>query len=158
MQAVYQDESGPAKIWSSLLRVKESHLWDLDGFVVQDTKYLKPEWILWIGYLGICKVECKDGGISIQHRNKDESVVLQSVNGLSTDRNGLISLNFKSVAEQNGNFDEMEQGFKKNSLGRLLPGLSYKNDPQFGILGTDEVFDAVDMVQGLDEDGFLVVK
>jgi hypothetical protein len=77
---------------------------------------------------------------------------------LSTDRNGLISLNFKSVAEQNGDFDEMEQGFKRNSLGRLLPGLSYIKEPRFGILGIDRMRDEVDFVKGLDEDGFLEVK
>jgi hypothetical protein len=158
MLAVYQEVSGPTKIWSSLLRIKETHLWDLEGFVVQDNKYLKPEWILWVAYLGICTVECNNECIAIHHRRKEESAALPFINGLSTERNGLISLNFRSVSELKGNFDEMEQGFKQNSLGRLLPGLSYKIDPQFGILGVDEVFDEVKLVKGLDEDGFLEMK
>ena len=52
----------------------------------------------------------------------------------------------------------MEQGFKRNSLGRLLPGLSYVTEPRFGILGIDRVRDELDFVKGLDEDGFLEVK
>ena len=158
MLATYQELSGPTKIWSSFLRVSETHLWDQQGFMVNMNEYLKPEWILWIAYLGLCKVEYKDGFLSVWHSKKKEAIDLQLVNGLSTDRNGLISLNFKSVAEQNGDFDEMEQGFKRNSLGRLLPGLSYIKEPRFGILGIDRMRDEVDFVKGLDEDGFLEVK
>jgi hypothetical protein len=158
MVSTYQEVRGPTKIWSSFLRVSETHLWDQEGFMLQVNEYLKPEWILWVAYLGLCKVEYKNGFLSVWHSNKSEEIDLQLVNGLSTDRNGLISLNFKSVAEQNGDFDEMERGFKRNSLGRLLPGLSYVKEPRFGILGIDRSRDEVDFVKGLDEDGFLEVK
>jgi 1-acyl-sn-glycerol-3-phosphate acyltransferase len=158
MLSTFQEVTGPTKIWSSFLRVSETHLWDQEGFTVQVSEYLKPEWILWVAYLGLCKVEYKNGFLSVWHSNKSEAIDLQLVNGLSSDRNGLISLNFKSVAEQNGDFDEMERGFKRNSLGRLLPGLSYVKEPRFGILGIDRSRDEVDFVKGLDEDGFLEVK
>ena len=52
----------------------------------------------------------------------------------------------------------MERGFKRNSLGRLLPGLSYVTEPRFGILGIDRVRDELDFVKVLHEDGLLEVK
>ena len=77
---------------------------------------------------------------------------------MSTERNGLVSINFKSIAESKGQFDDLEHGFKKNSLGRLLPGFSYSTDPEFGIIGIDGVMDRISKVKGLDKEGFLEVN
>ena len=74
MLSTFQEVTGPTKIWSSFLRVSETHLWDQEGFTVQVNEYLKPEWILWVAYLGLCKVKYKNGFLSVWHSNKSEAL------------------------------------------------------------------------------------
>ena len=119
---------------------------------------LNPKWILWVAYIGKRKLFFKDGFLSVFNSKNIESDHLSLVNALSTERNGLVSINFKSIAECKGQFDELEHGFKKNSLGRLLPGFSYCTYPDFGIIGIDGVIDRLSKIKGLDNEGFLEVN
>ncbi|MEJ6523068.1 MAG: hypothetical protein QNL65_02745 [Opitutales bacterium] len=158
MLALFQEVDGCSKIWASYLRIRETHLWDQTGFKVEVDQYLKPEWILWAAFLGGFKVKCSSGFLIIQNPQRRGLDNLQVINGVSTDRNGLISLNFRSIAELKGEFDELERGHKINTFGRLLPGLSYKPEPEFGVIGSDGKIDQIDFVEGIDAEGFLVPK
>lgn len=158
MLNLFKEVGSERKIWASFLRLRETHLWDQIGFKVLTDQYLKPEWILWAAFLGGLTVEFKNEFFVIQNPKIGESENFQIINGLTSDRNGLISLNFQSVAEQKEDFDELERGYKPNTFGRLLPGLSYKKEDGFGVIGCDGTFDRIDFVKGLDEEGFLVKK
>ena len=158
MLALFQEVDGCSKIWASYLRIRETHLWDQTGFKVEVDQYLKHEWIFWAAFLGGFKVKCSSGFLIIQNPQRRGLDNLQVINGVSTDRNGLISLNFRSIAELKGEFDELERGHKINTFGRLLPGLSYKPEPEFGVIGSDGKIDQIDFVEGIDAEGFLVPK
>jgi hypothetical protein len=75
---------------------------------------------------------------------------------LSTEKTGLVSLNYKSNVELTGSYDEFEAGFKENTFGRLLPGLSFISEPAFGVYGTDSLVDSISSVKGIDRDAFLI--
>ena len=158
MLNLFKEVGSEKRIWASFLRLRETHLWDQIGFKVLTDQYLKPEWIMWAAFLGGLTVEFKNGFFVIQNPKIGESENIQIINGLTSDRNGLISLNFQSVAEQKEDFDELERGYKPNTFGRLLPGLSYKKEDGFGVIGCDGTFDRIDFVKGIDEEGFLVKK
>jgi 1-acyl-sn-glycerol-3-phosphate acyltransferase len=158
MLALFQEVDGSRKIWASYLRIRETHLWDQAGFKVECDQHLKLEWILWAAFLGEFLVDCSSGFLIIRNPMRPELDNLQVINGVSTDRSGLISLNYRSVSEQKGEFDELERGYKVDTFGRLLPGLSYTVEPGFGVLGSDGKLDQIDFVEGIDAEGFLVPK
>ena len=64
-------------------------------------------------------------------------------------------MNYRSLAELSGEFDELEVSFKQDTHGRLFPGLSYVKEPKFGILGIDGEIEVLSNVSGFDGDGFL---
>ena len=156
MLAFFQEVDGPRKIWASLLRIRETHLWDQGGFRVTMNQYLKYEWILWAAFLGGFEVEFLNDFLEVRRPGGDSNENVQVVNGVSTNRNGLISLNFHSVAEREVDCEESDIGYKEGTLGRILPGLSFRTEPEFGVVGLDGTFDRLDFVQGLDSQGFLL--
>jgi hypothetical protein len=158
MLALFQEVDGSRKIWASYLRIRETHLWDQAGFKVELDQYLKPEWIFWSAFLGGLMVECSNGFLIIQKPKGHGLDNIQVINGVTSDRNGLIALNFRSVAEQKDEFEELERGYKVDTFGRLLPGLSYKTEPEFGVIGSDGNIDRIEFVEGIDAEGFLVPK
>ena len=158
MFTLFHEIDGPLKAWTSFVRISETHLWDQGGFTVEVNDYLNPKWILWVAYLGKCRVVVQKGILLVQLPGTENLDEYPNINGLSTDRNGLISLNFKSLAQINGHYDELEQGYKEHTLGRLLPGLNYRTEIEFEIIGTDGEFEKVSEVSGVDGEGFLVLK
>ena len=156
MLAFFQEVEGAQKIWASYLRIRETHLWDQGGFKINKDSYLKYEWILWAVLLGGFTVEFFQDALEVRRPGGDSKDALQLVNGISTGKNGLISLNFQSLPERAGDCEESEIGHKDGTFGRILPGLSYRSEPKFGVVGIDGVLDQLDFVQGVDADGFLL--
>lgn len=156
MVTLYQQVSGSLKIWSSYKRLVEINLWDQDCFSVDINSSLCTEWFLWVGLLSQRKIQINPGRISIYKSEKVDTGDIQVITGLSSKANGLISINFKSQVELIGESDELERGYKENSLGRLLPGLCYLTEPTFSVLGIDEEIETFDYVKRVDEDGFLI--
>ena len=153
---LYRQVSGSLKIWSSYKRLVEINLWDQDCFSVDINSSLRTEWFLWVGLLSQRKIQLNSGRISIYKSKEVDTRDVQVITGLSSKANGLISINFKSQVELIGESDELESGYKENSLGRLLPGLCYGTEPTFSVLGIDEEFETFDYVKKVDEDGFLM--
>jgi hypothetical protein len=106
--------------------------------------------------MGKRKVEYTVSSICITKDWKVGNTDFQIVSGLSTEKTGLVSLNYKSSAELVGCFDELEAGFKENTFGRLLPGLSFISAPVYGVYGTDSLLDSISLVKGIDRDAFLI--
>ena len=127
MFTLFHEIDGTLKAWTSFIRISETHLWDQGGFTVEVNDYLNPKWILWVAYLGKCRVVVQKGILLVQLPGTEKLDEYPNINGLSTDRNGLISLNFKSLAQINGHYDELEHGYKEHTLGRLLPGLKLQD-------------------------------
>ena len=121
MLAFYQEVEGARKIWASFLRIREIHLWDQVGFTINKDSYLKYEWIIWPAFLGGFEVEfCKDS-LEVRRSGSDPKDAVQLVNGISTDKNGLISLNFESLKERAGDCEESEIGHKDGNCSPLEP-------------------------------------
>ena len=158
MRAIFQEEGGPRKIWSSFLRLREIHLWDLAAFKFAIDSGLNPEWIFWSAFLGNREILCGPQFIEVHNPKKKKANSVQLTNGISTKRNGLVSFNFRSDAQLQGEVDELEGGYKEKTFGRLLPGLGYQHDPQFGVIGIDGVLDSISIIEGIDKDGFLYQK
>jgi hypothetical protein len=158
MRAIFQEEGGARKIWSSFLRLREIHLWDLAGFKFAIDSDLNPEWIFWSAFLGNREILWGSQFIEVHNPKMKKVNDVQLTNGISTERNGLVSINFRSDAQLQGEVDELESGYKENTFGRLLPGLSYQHDPQFGVIGIDGVLDPISNIEGIDKDGFLYPK
>jgi hypothetical protein len=155
MITLYKQVSGSLKIWSSYKRLVEINLWDQDCFSVDINSSLRTEWFLWFGLLSQRKIQFNPGRIIISKSEEDTGDV-QVITGLSSKANGLISINFKSQVELIGESDELERGYKENSLGRLLPGLCYVTEPTFSVLGIDDGFETFDFIKKVDEGGFLI--
>jgi acyl-[acyl-carrier-protein]-phospholipid O-acyltransferase/long-chain-fatty-acid--[acyl-carrier-protein] ligase len=155
MITLYKLVSGSLKIWSSYKRLVEINLWDQDCFSVDINSSLRTEWFLWFGLLSQRKIQFNPGRIIISKSEEDTGDV-QVITGLSSKANGLISINFKSQVELIGESDELERGYKENSLGRLLPGLCYVTEPTFSVLGIDDGFETFDFIKKVDEGGFLI--
>ena len=155
MNRTLRQKDGAKKIIASSSRLKETHLWDHPSFEVIFDNMIHPEWIIWAALLGNRRVKLTTESISIY---KDKILCekpLQSLNALSSEKNGLISMNYRSLAELSGEFDELEVSFKQDTHGRLFPGLSYVKEPKFGILGIDGEIEVLSNVSGFDGDGFL---
>ena len=108
MLAFFQEVEGAQKIWASFLRIRETHLWDQGGFKVNKDPHLKYEWILWAVLLGGFIVEFFQDALELRRPGGDSKDALQLVNGISTGKNGLISLNFHSLPERAGDCEESE--------------------------------------------------
>jgi len=158
MRAIFQSEGGPRKIWASFLRLREIHLWDLAGFKFAIDSDLNPEWIFWSAFLGNREILWGSQFIEVHNPKMKKGNSVQLTNGISTERNGLVSINFRSDAQLQGEVDELESGYKEKTFGRLLPGLSYQHDPNFGVIGIDGVLDPISNIEGIDKDGFLYPK
>ena len=158
MRAIFQSEGGPRKIWASFLRLREIHLWDLAGFKFAIDSDLNPEWIFWSAFLGNREILWGSQFIEVHNPKMKKGNSVQLTNGISTERNGLVSINFRSDAQLQGEVDELESGYKEKTFGRLLPGLSYQHDPHFGVIGIDGVLDPISNIEGIDKDGFLYPK
>ena len=156
MTEFFQDIQSASRIWVSYSRLREIDLWDQGGFVVNGNSEIQPELVLWVAFMGKRKVEYSVSSICITKDWKIENTDFQIVTGLSTEKTGLVSLNYKSNAELTGSCDELEAGFKENTFGRLLPGLSFISVPAFGVYGTDSLLDSISSVKGVDRDAFLI--
>ena len=64
-------------------------------------------------------------------------------------------MNYRSLAELSGEFDELEVSFKTRYSWSCFTGLSYLKAPKFGILGIDGEIEVLSNVSGFDCDGFL---
>ena len=155
MNRTLRQKDGAKKIIASSSRLKETHLWDHPSFEVIFDNLIHPEWIIWAALLGNRRVKLTTESISIYKDKILGEKPLQSLNALSSEKNGLISMNYRSLAELSGEFDELEVSFKQDTHGRLLPGLSYVKAPKFGILGIDGEIEVLSNVSGFDCDGFL---
>ncbi len=158
MRGILEQPDGAKKIIASSLRLREIHLWDQEGFEVSLDGNIEVAWIVWAAFLGGRKIEFSEKTIIVYNQNTESGRSVQKVNGLSTEKNGLVSLNYRSVFELDGSIDELEDAFKDNTLGRLLPGLSYQNNAYFCLLGMDGEIDIVDGLCAIDADGFLYYK
>jgi hypothetical protein len=156
MTEFFQDVQSATRIWASYSRLREIDLWDQSGFAVDGNSEIQTELILWVAFMGKRKVEYTVSSICITKDWKVENADFQTISGLSTEKTGLVSLNYKSSAELVGSFDELEAGFKENTFGRLLPGLSFISAPVFGVYGTDSLLDPISLVKGIDRDAFLI--
>lgn len=155
MKIIFEDVEGLPKIWSSYLRLQEINLWDQDGFSVKINSLLKPEWFLWIALLSERNVQLNSDGIIICKKTENKTVNFQTISGLSSNGIGLISINFKSFSELSGKSDELDVGYRANTLGRLLPGLSYKFNPSFSVANISGKYESIDIVKDMGADGFL---
>jgi acyl-[acyl-carrier-protein]-phospholipid O-acyltransferase/long-chain-fatty-acid--[acyl-carrier-protein] ligase len=156
MNEYFRDMQSASRIWASYSRLREIDLWDQTGFVVDGNSNIQKELILWIAFMGKRKVEYSVSSICITKNREIQSTDFQIVSGLSTEKTGLVSLNYKSNVELTGSYDELEAGFKENTFGRLLPGLSFISEPAFGVYGTDSLVDSISSVKGIDRDAFLI--
>ena len=155
MKIIFEDVEGLPKIWSSYLRLQEINLWDQDGFSVKINSLLKPEWFLWIALLSERNVQLNSDGIIICKKTENKTVNFQTISGLSSNGIGLISINFKSFSELSGKSDELDVGYRANTLGRLLPGLSYKFNPSFSVANISGKYESIDIVKDMGADVFL---
>ena len=113
---------------------------------------------MWSAFLGNREILWGSQFIEVHNPKMQKVNSVQLTNGISTERNGLVSFNFRSDAQLQGEVDELQSGYKEKTFGRLLPGLGYQQDPQFGVIGIDGTLDPISTIEGIDEDGFLYQK
>ena len=110
------------------------------------------QWFPWFPLLsGVGFAQNEDG--SWESITKDKGTECHKVDGLATSQNGLVALQLPD--EISGN--NIQQGNRKGSWGRMLPGFAYSNkDGEFALNGMKEP-EILPQVS-LDKDGFLIRK
>ena len=110
------------------------------------------QWFPWFPLLSGFGFEQNEDG-SWQTISNDESTSFHRVDGLATPLNGLVALQLPNVISGNN----IQQGTRKGTWGRMLPGFAYSNkDGKFVLNGMNEP-EILPQVS-LDKDGFLIRK
>jgi len=152
------NDPSSTRIYANWMRLREMHLWDYPLLWVRPG--VGPwfqQWLPWIPLLSERVLRFKDEGFLIgkcENCLNQDSVV--EVQGLATDRNGIVSLNGPSATYDGSDQNDGDQvGSKDFSLGRMMVGFSYREEPgSFFVKGVEE--EEVPEVQCMDEDGFLI--
>ena len=152
---VLQDKNEPNCLpWTNWVRLEETNLIDHPRLkILSGSQLWEDQWFPWFPLLAQVGFEQTASGNWVQIVEETPWQAIHPVSGYATPRSGLISVQLPDEDI----LSDCQRGYKEDTLGRLLPGYSYKmEDDTFVLLGRSGDREELDGVQGMDGDGFLV--
>ncbi len=139
--------------WVNWMRVSQTNLIDHPKLLIASGgETWMRQWFPWFALLSGCGFEQKEDG-SWQTITNIQVEEPHEVEGLASSKNGLIALQFPNETSKN-NF---QQGSRKGTWGRMLPGFSYYiKDGECALNGIKEP-EILPQIS-VDKDGFLIKK
>ena len=139
--------------WVNWMRIKQTNLIDHPKLKISigDLTWM-AQWFPWFPLLSGFGFEQNEDG-SWQTITKASGIKCHVVDGLATRKNGLVALQFPDISIAN-NF---QQGTKKGTWGRMLPGFAYSMEDGEFVLNGIKVSEILPKIS-LDKDGFLIKK
>ena len=151
---VLQDTNEPNCLpWANWVRLQETNLIDHSRLkILSGSRLWEEQWFPWFPLLAQVGFEQTASGDWVQIVEDTPLQAIHPVSGHATPRSGLISVQLPDEESSSNS----QRGYKEESLGRLLPGYSYRmEDDTFVLLGRGDGEELVG-VQRMDGDGFLV--
>ena len=139
--------------WVNWMRLKQTNLIDHPKLrICMGDQTWMEQWFPWFPLLSGFGFEQNEDG-SWQTITRDEGVECHLVDGLATSQNGLVALQLPDESDA----QTAQQGNRKGTWGRMLPGYSYYiKDGEFVLNGIKEPENLPQV--SLDKDGFLNKK
>jgi hypothetical protein len=139
--------------WINWMRLKQTNLIDHPRLrICMGDQTWMDQWFPWFPLLSGFGFEQNEDG-SWESITKDKGTECHMVDGLATPQNGLVALQLPDEISA----DTIQQGNRKGSWGRMLPGFAYSNkDGEFALNGMKEP--EILPQASLDKDGFLMRK
>jgi len=153
---VLQETNDPNCLpWDNWIRLQETNLVDHPRLIIQSgPQDWEEQWFPWFPLLAQVSFEQNASGDWVQIV---ENIPLQSchpVSGYATAQSGLVSVQLPNE-ESPSNY---QHGYKEKTLGRLLPGYSYRMEDSIFVLLGREAGEELAGVEEMDGDGFIVPK
>jgi acyl-[acyl-carrier-protein]-phospholipid O-acyltransferase/long-chain-fatty-acid--[acyl-carrier-protein] ligase len=156
VNCVLQDTSNPNCLpWTNWMRLRETNLVDHPRLkILACSQVWEEQWFPWFPLLAQVGFEQTASGDWVQIVEGTPLLSWHSVSGFATTQSGLVSVQLPDEDSPSNH----QLGYKEKTLGRLLPGYSYRLKDNTFVLQGREDGEELGGVQGTDEDGFLVPK
>ena len=139
--------------WANWMRLQETNLLDHPRLkILSGSQAWEDQWFPWFPLLAQVEFEQADSGDWVQIKEDVSLQICHSVSGYATVRDGLVSVQLPDEES----LSNSQRGHKQGTLGRLLPGYSYRMEDRTFVLLGEGNGEGIVGVQGMDEDGFLV--
>jgi len=141
--------------WDNWIRLRETNLIDHPRLkILAGSQVWEEQWFPWFPLLAQVGFEQTPSGDWLQIMEGTPLLSWHSVSGFATAQSGLVSVQLPDEDSPSNH----QLGYKEKTLGRLLPGYSYRMEDNTFVLQGREDGEKLGGVQGMDEDGFLVPK